>query len=115
MVLVPNVLGTSSETRSLAYLEFWIDGERYTLDVTGELGSDRFMMVFADQTSGSGTYGGGRYLWFGAPDDQSRVVLDFNLAYNPPCVWSGHAACPLPTRDNRLATAIEAGEMDWAH
>lgn len=114
-VLVPNVLGTSSETVSPAYLEFWIGGERHTLDVTGDPGDDRFMMVFADATSGNGTYGGGRYLWFDGPDEESRVVLDFNLAYNPPCVWTGYATCPLPTRDNRLDVAVEAGEKDWAH
>lgn len=114
-VLVPNVLGTSSETVSPAYLEFWIGGERHTLDVTGDPGDDRFMMVFADATSGNGTYGGGRYLWFDGPDEQRRVVLDFNLAYNPPCVWTGYATCPLPTRDNRLDVAVEAGEKDWAH
>lgn len=114
-VMVPNVLGTSSESDSPAYLEFWIDGERHTLDVTGDPGSDRYMMVFADATSGSGTYGGGRYLWFDAPDEEGRVVLDFNLAYNPPCVWTGYATCPLPSRDNRLEVAIEAGEKDWVH
>lgn len=114
-VLVPDVLGTSSESESPAYIEFWIDGTRHTLDVTGEEGADRFMMVFADATSGSETYGGGRYLWFDAPDEEQRVVLDFNIAYNPPCVWTGYATCPLPTRDNRLAAAIEAGEKNWVH
>jgi len=114
-VMVPNVLGTSSESVSPAYLEFWIEGERYTLDVTGEPDADRFMMVFADGTSGNETYGGGRYVWFDAPDADGRVVLDFNIAYNPPCVWTGHATCPLPTRDNRLTVDVTAGEKDWAH
>jgi uncharacterized protein (DUF1684 family) len=114
-VMVPNVLGTSSEAESPAYVEFWIDGQRHTLDVTGEPDSDRYMMVFADATTGHETYGGGRYLWFDAPDEEGRVVLDFNLAYNPPCVWTGYATCPLPTRDNRLDVAVEAGEKEWAH
>jgi len=114
-VLVPNVLGTSSETISPAYLEFWVDGARHTLDVTGAPDATRFMMVFADATSGGDTYGGGRYLWFDAPGADDRVVLDFNLAYNPPCVWTGYATCPLPSRDNRLAVRVEAGEKNWAH
>ena len=114
-VSVPNVLGTVSEVESPAHLAFWIDGEKHTLDVTGEPDAERFMMVFADETSGRGSYGGGRYLWISAPDDQGRVVLDFNLAYNPPCVWTPFATCPLPTRDNRLTVPVEAGEMDWAH
>ena len=114
-VRVPNVLGTESEQASPAYVEFWVDGQRHTLDVTGDPDDDRFMMVFADETSGDGTYGGGRYLWFSAPDERGRAVLDFNLAYNPPCVWSDFATCPLPTRDNRLGVRVEAGEEDWAH
>lgn len=114
-ILVPDVLGGAAEAVSPAFLEFWIGGERHTLDVTGEPGADRYMMVFADGTSGRGTYGAGRYMWFDAPDEQGRVVLDFNKAYNPPCVWTGYAVCPLPSRDNRLAVAIEAGEKDWAH
>jgi uncharacterized protein (DUF1684 family) len=114
-ILVPIVTGGSREAVSPAYLEFWIDGTRHTLDVTGEPGADRYMMVFADRTSGSETYGAGRYLWFDAPDDESRVVLDFNMAYNPPCVWTGYAVCPLPSRDNRLEVRVEAGEKDWEH
>ena len=114
-VTVPNVLGTASEQTSPAYVEFWVDGTRHTLDVTGDPDADRFMMVFADESSGDGTYGGGRYMWFSAPDDQDRVVLDFNLSYNPPCVWSDYATCPLPSRDNRLGVRVEAGEKDWAH
>jgi uncharacterized protein (DUF1684 family) len=114
-ILVPIVTGGSREAVSPAYLEFWIDGERHTLDVTGEPGDDRYMMVFADGTSGDETYGAGRYLWFHAPDEEGRVVLDFNLAYNPPCVWTGYAVCPLPSRDNRLDVDVEAGEKAWVH
>ena len=44
-----------------------------------------------------------------------RVSLDFNLSYNPPCVWTAFATCPLPTRDNRLELAVDAGELDWVH
>ncbi len=114
-ILVPDVVGRASEAVSPAFLEFWIGGERHTLDVTGAPGAERYMMVFADATSGRGTYGAGRYVWFDAPDEQGRVVLDFNMAYNPPCVWTGYAVCPLPSRDNRLAVAVEAGEKDWTH
>jgi uncharacterized protein len=111
-VAVPNVLGTVSEKASPAYVEFWVEGKRYTLDVTDDADDERFMLVFADSTSGRTTYGGGRYLWFDAPDEQNRVVLDFNKAYNPPCVWTAFATCPLPPRDNRLDLLVEAGEMD---
>ena len=69
----------------------------------------------ADGTGGNETYGAGRFFVVYVPDDDSRVVLDFNMAYNPPCVWTGYAVCPLPSRDKRLKVRIEAGEKDWAH
>ena len=114
-VAVPNVLGTVSQEPSPAALEFWVDGERHTLDVTGDPEAEQYMLVFADGTTGRGTYGGGRYLWVTRPDENGRVVMDFNMAYNPPCVWTPFATCPLPSRDNRIPVAIEAGEKDWAH
>ena len=114
-VSVPNVLGTVAETPSPAFLEFWVNGQRLTLDVVGEPDHGQYMMVFADATSGGETYGGGRYLWVPEPDARGRVVVDFNYAYNPPCVWTAFATCPLPTRDNRLPVRVEAGEKNWAH
>lgn len=114
-VAVPNVLGTITDTPSPAYLEFWIDSERHTLDVIGKPDHGQYMMVFADSTSGTETYGGGRYLLVAEPDEDGRVVIDFNLAYNPPCVFTDFATCPLPTRENRLALRVEAGERNWGH
>ncbi|MDP2958078.1 MAG: DUF1684 domain-containing protein [Longimicrobiales bacterium] len=114
-VSVPNVLGTVAEEPSPAALEFWIGGERLTLDVVGAPDHGRYMLVFADATSGSETYGGGRYLWVGEPDAEGRVVVDFNYAFNPPCVWTAFATCPLPTRDNRLPIRVEAGEKSPPH
>ncbi len=114
-VAVPNVIGTVTDTPSPAVLEFWVDGTKHTLDVVGRPDDGRYMLVFADATSGVETYGGGRYLWIDEPDQDARVVLDFNLAYNPPCVFTPFATCPLPTRDNRLAVRVEAGERAWRH
>ena len=93
----------------------FLGGERMTLDVPGAVEHGQYMLVFADATSGSETYGGGRYLWVDGPDEQGRVVMDFNYAYNPPCVWTPFATCPLPTRDNRLPIRVEAGEKNWTH
>jgi len=113
-VAVPNVLGTVSEVASPAELHFWLDGRPMSLDVPGGEEHGRYMLVFADATSGKETYGGGRFLWIDGPDGEGRVVVDFNLAYNPPCVWTEFATCPLPTKDNRLPVAVEAGEKNWA-
>ena len=52
-----------------------------------------------------------RYLDAPVPDSLGRMVLDFNAAYNPPCVYSRFATCPLPPRDNTLPIRVSAGEM----
>jgi hypothetical protein len=70
---------------------------------------------FADATSGAETYGAGRYLLdtvkgadLGTQD--GRLVLDFNLAYNPSCSYDPRWACPLAPAPNRLAIAVRMGE-----
>jgi uncharacterized protein (DUF1684 family) len=72
-------------------------------------------LPFSDATSGSATYGGGRYLYdtikgadLGAGED--RCVLDFNYAYNPSCVYDARWSCPLSPAENRLPFAVAAGE-----
>lgn len=70
-------------------------------------------LVFGDATNGTDTYGGGRFLATDPPDADGLVVADFNLAYNPPCVFSVFATCPLPPAENRLPLRIEAGEKVW--
>jgi uncharacterized protein (DUF1684 family) len=83
---------------------FWLEG----------YGGGLFL-PFQDATSGSETYGGGRYLLdtikgadLGA--EGSRLVLDFNFAYNPSCAYDPEWACPLSPPANRLAVAVTAGE-----
>lgn len=70
-------------------------------------------LIFADGTSGRTTYGGGRFLYTDPPAEDGSVVLDFNLAFNPPCVFSAFATCPLPPPANRLQLPIEAGEQGF--
>jgi hypothetical protein len=72
-------------------------------------------LCFADETSGSETYGAGRYLLDtvkGADlgTDGGRLVLDFNFAYNPSCSYDPRWVCPLAPPGNRLAAAIRGGE-----
>ena len=69
--------------------------------------------VFGDATNRGETYGGGRFLYTPRPDGDGFVDLDFNRAYNPPCVFTPHATCPLPLPENRLGVRIEAGELAY--
>jgi uncharacterized protein (DUF1684 family) len=72
-------------------------------------------LPFADATSGTETYGAGRYLLdtvkgadLGADGD--RLVLDFNFAYQPSCSYDPRWTCPLAPRANRLPMPVLAGE-----
>ena len=90
--------------RALALELYWLD------DYAGGL-----FVPCRDATSGSSSYGGGRYLLdtvkgadLGVSGD--RLVLDFNFAYNPSCAYDARWVCPLAPPANRLDIAIEAGE-----
>jgi uncharacterized protein len=72
-------------------------------------------LPFADATSGTASYGGGRYLLdtvkgadLGTED--GRLVLDFNFAYNPSCAYDPRWVCPLAPPANRLPVDVRAGE-----
>lgn len=89
-------------------LEFEARGQSLSLEAYRS--DDGFLIVFADGTTGNTTYPAGRYLAANLPSDDGTTILDFNKAYNPPCVFSEFATCPLATPRNRLPVAIEAGE-----
>lgn len=71
-------------------------------------------VAFADATSGHETYATGRYLDLPVPaQDATEITLDFNLAYNPYCAYNPAYSCPLPPAENRLLTAVPAGEKSF--
>ena len=72
---------------------------------------------FRDATSGSETYGAGRYLLdsvkgadLGGDHASGELMLDFNLAYHPSCSYDPKWNCPLAPPRSRLAMRVEAGE-----
>ena len=111
--------------RAAGRLAFHIDGQPCTLTVFSLVGyGGGLFLPFRDGTSGSQTYGGGRYLFdtvkntdglslelqAGSPE----VTIDFNYAYNPSCAYDARWACPLAPRENWLAVPIRAGEKVFA-
>ncbi len=107
-VKIPNILGTEFDATAPGMLSFEVAGESYQLEPTGEPEEGLFV-VFGDATNGRETYGGGRFLATDPPAG-GTVILDFNRAYNPPCVFTPYATCPLPTRQNKLPIEVHAGE-----
>jgi uncharacterized protein (DUF1684 family) len=110
---IATINGTLIDEASSGALVFAVDGQSYRLDVLGKPGDKSLFVIFSDETTGRETYGGGRYLYAPAPGADGLVDLDFNKAYNPPCVFTDYATCPLPPRQNRLPFRIEAGEMNY--
>jgi len=108
-VEVPNVLGDLTPTPIAGIAVFKINGQELRLTDMGGDASTELFFVFADATSKTDTYPGGRFLKTG-PVANGTVVLDFNRAYNPPCAVTPYATCPLAPKENRLRVAINAGQ-----
>jgi uncharacterized protein (DUF1684 family) len=77
--------------------------------------SGGLFIPFRDATSGTETYGGGRYLLDSAKGadlgtDGDELLIDFNYAYHPSCVYDPIWSCPLAPPENWLTVPIRAGE-----
>lgn len=101
-------------------VSFKLSGKKYQLSVyqvepaaIKEEYKDLVFIPFKDLTSGKETYGAGRYIDIRIPENK-KVILDFNLAYNPNCAYgSDRYNCPIPPKENRLAVEIKAGEKSY--
>lgn len=115
---IPHSSDGSTTVVEVGQVAFTVDQQPLTLTVfwLDAYGGGLFL-PFRDQTSGSKTYGGGRYLLDtvkGADlgvDRQGRLILDFNYAYHPSCAWSDRWSCPLAPPANRLPVDVTAGEQ----
>ncbi|MHC4427409.1 MAG: DUF1684 domain-containing protein [Planctomycetota bacterium] len=106
---MPNVLGQMTTSPSPGVLEFELEGS--SLQLVPTVSPDgRLFIVFADVTTGTETYSGGRFLTAGPVSDDGRVILDFNRSYAPICAFNAFSTCPLPPRGNALPIAVRAGE-----
>ncbi len=103
---------------------FEIDGVSCKLEVfqnpkfvatPGHQYKDHLLLGFTDQTSGDGSYGGGRYVDMLVTDirKDDTVFIDFNKAYNPYCAYTEGYSCAIPPDENDLAVRIEAGVKNY--
>lgn len=116
----PLPIGTSAGTeilfRPFATARFELGGQDCGLQVFWLEGyGGGVFLPFCDSTSGSETYGGGRYLLdsvkgadLGA--EGGRLLLDFNFAYNPSCSYDDRWVCPLAPPANTLDLPVRGGE-----
>jgi hypothetical protein len=108
---IPTSDGKLRPAHRAGLFQFRIEGQpakltAYTFD--GGDGESLFV-PFLDPSSGTDTYGAGRYLDLD-PEDDGTYTLDFNLAYHPSCVYDIKFSCPLTPRENRLPIRVPAGE-----
>jgi uncharacterized protein (DUF1684 family) len=100
---------------------FSVDGKEFYLTVYRNTGlmtkpgyEDYLFIPFTDQTSGNGSYGGGRYI-DARITGNDHILIDFNKAYNPYCVYNKKYSCPIPPAENFLDIKVTAGVKDFHH
>jgi len=108
-----------SKERVYGILTFELQGIEFNLNVyQGEenmqtSGFENYLFLpFLDLTNGETSYGGGRYIDLNIPEGNS-IIIDFNKAYNPLCVYNEKYSCPLVPRENFLNISIKAGMMNY--
>ncbi|AWX43475.1 hypothetical protein HME9304_00463 [Flagellimonas maritima] len=113
---------TDDKTREVVYgiVHFKLNGIQHQLEIYQSLDlisqdkyKDYLFLPFLDETNGTETYGGGRYIDLTIPEGD-KIVIDFNKAYNPYCVYNKEYSCPLVPRQNYLKTKVRAGVKDFS-
>lgn len=118
---MPTYNGKTRPHVAYALLSFVLNGKPQQLTLYRNLNviripefRDYLFLPFKDATSGTETYGGGRYLDLRTGDIQNgHVTLDFNKAYNPYCAFKEGYPCPIPPKNNLLTVPVEAGEKTF--
>jgi uncharacterized protein (DUF1684 family) len=108
--------GSSFGYARIGWVSFPVEGAAQRLAVywLDEYAGGLFI-PFRDATSGTESYGAGRYVWDSAKgadlgSEGDELILDFNYAYHPSCVQDPRWSCPLAPRENWLPVPIRAGE-----
>lgn len=117
-VLLGSTQGDVRPQVRYAELRFTLQGEAclligFTDPDAGETAQVELFVPFRDATTGTETYGAGRYLetpLLRRRDGSPFAWLDFNLAYSPWCAYNPAYSCTLPPPENRLPVSVRAGE-----
>jgi uncharacterized protein (DUF1684 family) len=108
IVNVPTSDGQEKVYTRVGSVVFTVGGADCHLTVY-DTGHPGLFIPFRDRTSGTETYGAGRYLDVDV-DRNGQLKIDFNRAYNPYCVYADGYSCPIPPAENWLSVPIRAGE-----
>ena len=113
-LFITNVLGQTTAQDYAGKISFEYQGNNYVLDAISEGPGDLFV-VFGDATNGINTYHTGRFMYVPRPDKNGNTFIDFNKAFNPPCVYTPYATCPITPQQNILPFKVTAGELSDKH
>ncbi|MFC1651206.1 DUF1684 domain-containing protein [Candidatus Latescibacterota bacterium] len=105
--------GAVRELPSPGSLTFNISNKPFKLDVMTLVNANSYFIIFADETNGYETYGGGRFLFVEKAGADGTTIIDFNKSINPPCALTDFYACPLPPPQNRLPIKVTGGEKKY--
>ncbi|NHF57910.1 DUF1684 domain-containing protein [Flavobacteriaceae bacterium TP-CH-4] len=116
---MPTTTERVSKERVYGLAHFVLKGRPYQLEmyqneelIRQEGYEDYLFLPFADATNGEQTYAGGRYIDLRIPKGDS-IIIDFNKAYNPYCVYNKKYSCPIVPSVNALDIPILAGVKDF--
>jgi uncharacterized protein (DUF1684 family) len=112
-IVMPTTTGGEQVYRRAGVVRFDVDGDPAHVTLYASADSDELFLPFRDATSGTETYGAGRYLDVEPPGADGNVVVDFNYAYNPYCAYDSGWSCPIPPGENWLPVPIRAGERSF--
>ncbi len=104
--------GTNKRYIRYGRFSFQLEGKDFSLELYKSILGDTLFIPFKDQTNGKETYEAGRYIDAEILEGY-RMVLDFNKAYNPSCVYNEKFVCALAPKENTLNLEIRAGEMNF--
>jgi len=104
--------GTNKRYIRYGKFHFQLAGKEYTIEIYKSILSDTLFIPFKDKTNEKETYEGGRYIDAEILPDY-KMVLDFNMAYQPSCAYNEKFVCALPPRENMLDIDIQAGEKNY--
>ena len=121
------IFGTKGEERKVVrfgFVKLKYEDQEFKVNVyegSTNGGGKYYSIWFTDKTTGEETYGVGRYIDFEPifltgsknPDKDFTYNIDFNLAYNPYCAYSPDYSCAIPTKEDYIDLAIEAGEKNF--
>jgi uncharacterized protein (DUF1684 family) len=104
--------GTNKRYIRYGKFHFILDGKDQAIEIYKSILSDTLFIPFQDKTNGKETYEGGRYIDAEVLPEY-KMILDFNMAYQPSCAYNSKFVCVLPPQENILNMAIRAGEKNY--